>query len=218
LDFQAYNLYVSSGNKHKAQEIVEIAEIVFPQTLGKWKIRAPKSAEEVANSYQGNAQIKMLALAGEIQKETFLPFAVLADDSGLEVSGLDGAPGIYSARYADPSGKNFDANIAKVLFELARFPKNSPQRDGEFRCALSLGFFDRAQDKWNLLEFSSEGKVSGQIECEVQGHTGFGYDPLFFYPPLKKRFSEMSSYEKNEISHRRNAFEAIKIKIRKPHS
>jgi XTP/dITP diphosphohydrolase len=127
----------------------------------------------------------------------------LADDSGLDVDALGGAPGVYSARYAgEPS--NDRANNAKMVRELAGVPPE--RRTARFRCAIALASPERI-----LAE--AEGKIEGVIIDEPRGYNGFGYDPHFFVPSLGKTTAEIAPEHKNSISHRGNALRAIRPAI-----
>ena len=143
---------------------------------------------ETGETLKENAFIK----AETVHKLTGL--ASLADDTGLEVDALGGAPGVYSARYA---GKNatFDDNCMKMLKELEGIPMG--ERTARFRTVIS---FVRSEEKlW------TEGVVEGVILDRKKGDGGFGYDPIFYYPNLKKTFAELQKGEKNNISHRGKA-------------
>ena len=124
---------------------------------------------------------------------------VLADDSGLEVLSLGGAPGVYSARYAalnNSTGNASDAaNNARLLQELA----GKDDRRAQFVCVIAA-----AKDGQTLATFRGEAK--GEILHEPRGHQGFGYDPLFYFPPLGKTFAELPAEEKAHVSHRGQAF------------
>lgn len=124
---------------------------------------------------------------------------VFADDSGLVVPALGGAPGVYSARYAGPAATSAD-KMAKLLREMAG--KRGPERDAYFVCAVALAERGRA------IAVVSD-KVDGEILQEQRGSAGFGYDPLFYFSPLKKAFAELSASEKNEHSHRGKAFRKL---------
>jgi XTP/dITP diphosphohydrolase len=124
---------------------------------------------------------------------------VFADDSGLVVPALGGAPGVYSARYAGSVAKSAE-NIAKLLREMER--KRGSERDAYFACAIALAERGRA------IAIVSD-RVEGQILHEQRGKEGFGYDPLFYFPSLKKTFAELSAGEKNEHSHRGKAFRKL---------
>jgi len=122
----------------------------------------------------------------------------LADDSGLQVQALNDRPGIYSARYAGPDATD-EENIQKLLLELA----GQQNRRARFTAVLALA---RAGQ---LIE-TFTGEVDGLILEEKRGSRGFGYDPVFYYPPLKKTFAELSPAEKNRVSHRARAFSLLR--------
>nr|WP_320145295.1 XTP/dITP diphosphatase [uncultured Anaeromusa sp.] len=127
----------------------------------------------------------------------------LADDSGLEVDALGGAPGVFSARYAG-EGANDTANNAKLLQRLSNV--ESERRTGRFCCALALAFPDG-----RMLE--ADGAVEGRLLMAEKGDGGFGYDPLFFLPELAKTFAELTLAEKNAISHRGKAMVALAVQL-----
>jgi len=124
---------------------------------------------------------------------------VFADDSGLVVPALGGAPGVHSARYAGPSATNAE-RIAKLLGELRG--KTGSHRVAHFVCAIALAKQGRAA------AVVTE-RVDGEIVDSPRGSGGFGYDPVFYYPPLKKTFAELSVDEKNQHSHRGKAFRKL---------
>lgn len=128
----------------------------------------------------------------------------MADDSGLEVDYLNGEPGIYSARYAGEHG-NDKKNNEKLLKELKGVPKE--KRGAQFVCQIVLV-------NENNKYLSIRGEVRGRILEELSGKEGFGYDPLFFYAPLNKTFGELSSEEKNSVSHRACALKELKNRIK----
>jgi XTP/dITP diphosphohydrolase len=127
-----------------------------------------------------------------------LGFPALADDSGLEVDALNKAPGVHSARYAGPNATD-DENNAKLLREM----EGKENRSAAFTCVISI-----AVPSGPALTY--EARCEGLIAESPAGSHGFGYDPVFFYPPLKKTFAELSSEEKNRISHRGKAFAELK--------
>ena len=122
-------------------------------------------------------------------------FSALADDSGLEVDFLGGAPGIYSSRFAG-AGADYQANNRKLLKDLEGVPRE--KRTARFRCFVAL--VDDEGEDW------VEGTIEGFILDECRGESGFGYDPVFFVPEMKRTFAEMLPKEKNAISHRGIAF------------
>ncbi len=149
--------------------------------------------EETGTSFEANARLKAEGISRLTQK------MVLADDSGLMVDALNGQPGVYSARYAGPE-KSDAANNAKLLAELAGKPKE--ERTAHFVTCLVVA----SPHKESLVV---EGQVSGYILEEALGEGGFGYDPLFYYPPLDKSFGQLSASEKNQVSHRSRALQAL---------
>jgi XTP/dITP diphosphohydrolase len=145
-----------------------------------------------------------LKKAREIHQYTQLP--VLADDTGLEVRALGGAPGVKSSRYAGDHASYAD-NVTKLLKEMSPIPKE--QREARFRTVM-VYLDDRHQ-------ITTEGEVQGYILEEIRGRGGFGYDPVFYYPPLKKTFSELSLPEKNSVSHRGQALLKMIKTLREKH-
>lgn len=143
---------------------------------------------ETGNTLKENAFIK----AETVHRLTGLP--ALADDTGLEVDAFNGAPGIYSARYAGADA-TFDDNCQKMLKELHGIPVE--KRTARFRTVIA--FVNGGEKEW------VEGVAEGRIIEEKRGIGGFGYDPIFYYPPLRKTFAELDSVEKNSISHRGKA-------------
>jgi XTP/dITP diphosphohydrolase len=144
-----------------------------------------------------NARLKARALV----EATGIP--AVADDTGLEVAALDGAPGVYSARFAGEHATYAD-NVAKLLDELARLGADAPERrTAKFRCVAMVAYPD-GSDIW------TEGDVAGLIAPAAVGESGFGYDPVF--APLGyqgRTFAQMSAAEKHRISHRGRAFRAL---------
>lgn len=149
---------------------------------------------ESGRTFEENAILKAETIAN------LLKTTVLADDSGLMVDALEGQPGIFSARYAGPE-KNDASNNAKLLANLAQVPKD--KRQAQFYCALAV-----ANPKKETL--TVHGIWEGEIASIPKGEDGFGYDPLFFLPDLNKTAAELSREEKNRLSHRGKALEALK--------
>jgi XTP/dITP diphosphohydrolase len=153
--------------------------------------------EETGNSYLANALLK----ASEVARHTGLP--ALADDSGLEVDALGGAPGIHSARFAGPHRSDRD-NIALLLTRLAAVPES--RRSARFRCVLVVA-------KPDATHISVEGTCEGFITTTAMGEGGFGYDPIFFYPPADRTFAELGQAEKDRFSHRARASEQLREQV-----
>jgi XTP/dITP diphosphohydrolase len=150
--------------------------------------------EETGQTFRENALIKARAAAAAAG------VMALADDSGLEVDYLQGAPGVYSSRFAGP-GKDDRANNNKLLEALEGVPLH--QRGGRFRCVIALVTLQGR-------EFLSEGICEGRIAFQPKGTKGFGYDPLFLIPSLGKTFAELGSDVKNRISHRAQAIRGMR--------
>ena len=158
----------------------------------------PDAVEDGA-TFEQNARIKALHFAALVKGW------ILADDSGLEVDALGGAPGVHSARYA---GRERDdaGNNAKLIAELAGCP--AEQRTARFRCVLALA-------RPGEICLTVEGKVEGVIADQAAGENGFGYDPHFFVPSLGVTLAQLSSERKNQISHRGNAVKALRPALEK---
>ncbi len=159
------------------------------------------SVVEDGLTFEANARKKAEAYSQHVPGET-----VVADDSGLEIDALHGAPGVHSARYAadqpEKADRNTDddANNARVLRELKDVPP--AQRTGRFVCVLAA-----ARDGKVLAAF--RGVAEGIILDKPRGESGFGYDPLFYFPQIKKTFAELSAEEKSKYSHRGAAFHEL---------
>lgn len=178
-------LVFATNNKHKLQEVREIlgsgVEVLSLNDIG-----CNDDIPETADTLQGNALIKARYIYNKFNVNCF------ADDTGLEVEALNGAPGVYSARYA---GENNDseANMQKLLHNLT----GKSNRNAQFRTVIALII--------NGKEILFDGIVKGVITDEKMGNSGFGYDPVFIPEGYSKSFAEMSSEEKNSISHRYRA-------------
>ncbi|MGG0720434.1 XTP/dITP diphosphatase [Robertmurraya massiliosenegalensis] len=149
--------------------------------------------EETGQTFEENAMIKAEAVAKQTGQ------VVIADDSGLIVDALDGAPGIYSARYAGPA-KDDEANMDKLLENLKDVPDE--QRTARFYCALAIAYP-------NGEGITVNGSCEGIILRNRRGSNGFGYDPIFFVNGLGKAMAELEPSEKNQISHRANALKKL---------
>ena len=156
-------------------------------------------------TFEENAKKKAEEIYKFLKNKGEKDFLVLSDDSGLEVDYLNGEPGVYSARYAGEHG-NDSENNKKLLANLKGVPKKD--RGAKFVCQLAM--FDE-EGKY----YTVRGEVKGYILEELTGEGGFGYDPLFFYEPFNKTFGELTSDEKNKISHRGVALKQLKEEISK---
>ena len=192
-------LVVATRNRHKTREIQHVLGPEFRvRDLGAHS--EVSEIRESGTSFEENAKLKALAASRQ------LPALVIADDSGLEVDALGGAPGIYSARYAGANATEKD-KIDKLLRELARVSATENRRRARFRCVVAL-----ARDG-NLLG-TFEGIAEGSIADEARGDSGFGYDPIFIPGGSKQTFGELPTEVKNTISHRAKAIRALADRLR----
>lgn len=192
-------LIIASNNAHKVREIKEILGSYFPSIVTQREVGLTLEVEENGNTFSENAIKKAeetLACATGFE-------AALADDSGLMVDALSGAPGVYSARYAG-EGHDDEANNLKLLREMDAVPEQ--ERTCRFVSAVALA--RRGQPTVCVT-----GACEGKLLRSPVGEGGFGYDPLFFYEPAQLSFAQMDAAQKNEISHRRRALEALKAKL-----
>jgi XTP/dITP diphosphohydrolase len=152
-------------------------------------------AEENASTFAGNARAKALHYAAATGR------LVVAEDSGLEIDALDGAPGVQSARFAATDAPTYPEKFALIYRLLrARGGVNSPAR---FVCALALAEPGR-------IIFEAEGRVEGRIVDPPRGSGGFGYDPIFYYPPFDATLAEVDAARKASVSHRGQAFRRLR--------
>lgn len=179
-------LVVASHNANKIREIKELTAHLDLEVVGVSEIGDFPPVEEDGETFQANAQKKAVTIAALTQE------LVLADDSGLEVDALQGAPGVYSSRFAgEPS--NDQRNNELLLAKLKNVPDE--QRGAQFRCVMALA----SPEGWVKY---SEGVCRGVIIHELKGAQGFGYDPLFLVPEYGLTFAELGPEIKNKISHR----------------
>ena len=183
-------LVIASNNKNKVREIKEILGDRFDAVIPMREAGIELDVVEDADSFMGNARKKAVEAAALLHDD-----AVLADDSGLCVDALGGAPGVYSARYAG-EGHDDAANRKKLLEALSDVPFS--ERNAHFACAMVL-------IRPGCGEINAYGRVDGKILFEERGENGFGYDSLFLYEPENLSFAEIDAERKNAVSHRRNA-------------
>lgn len=192
---------LASNNQKKVSEIKEILKGIEVKSLKDENIFI--DVVEDGKTFEENSKKKATEIAKYLKEKGEKEFIVIADDSGLSVDYLNGAPGIYSARYAGVHG-NDSLNNKKLLEELKDVPLE--KRSASFICFISV-----VNDKEKYIGI--KGEVRGTILEELEGEEGFGYDPLFYYEPYKKTFAQMSSEEKNRISHRGRALDELKKRI-----
>lgn len=193
-------LILATGNLHKVEEFAKLFEdcdvtVVSANTCGGMPL-----VDEDGSTFAENAQIKANALHSVMPNDGAW---VVADDSGLEVDGLNGAPGIYSARYAGTGAKDSD-NLAKLLKALNDMPADL--RRARFRCVLCV-----IDNKGSTAFY--EGSCEGHIATEIYGEGGFGYDPVFIPDGYSQSFAQLGSELKNRISHRARAVQLMRRRL-----
>jgi len=191
-------LIVATRNAHKTREIQRILGPAFTVSDLSAHPEIPDT-RETGKSYEENAILKAVGASGHF------PGLVVADDSGLEVDALGGAPGIFSARYAGENATD-KRNIDKLLGQLARTGAEETKRSARFRCVIALA------RQGELLE-TFEGTVEGTIVERARGLHGFGYDPIFVPCGFEETFAELPPEVKDTISHRAKALRALTTKL-----
>lgn len=184
---------IATHNPGKVKEFKEILEPKGYDVKSLAEIGFTEEIEETGHTFEENAILKAEAVAKAVNK------MVIADDSGLSIDNLGGRPGVYSARYAGEQ-KDDHTNIEKVLSELKGIEKE--QRTARFRCALAVSIPGEETK-------TVEGHVEGYIAEEPRGEYGFGYDPIFIVKDKDKTMAELTSDEKNKISHRADALKKL---------
>jgi len=201
-------LWISTGNAGKLKELAALAKTQLPG-VGEVYAKEAKDVVESAATFAGNARIKAEALAAQLIAEGERDFFVLADDSGLCVDLLGGAPGVYSARYGG-EGADAEKNLQKLLSELAALSIKLEERSAQYCCALCLIQVKNG----NICEdFEALGILPGIIGDRKKGSQGFGYDPIFWQPATLLSYAEISFEEKNKDSHRSRAFENLRAAV-----
>ena len=179
---------IATKNKGKAKDFEALFQPLGFEVVTMFDVAPDMEIEETGTTFEENAVLKAETLAKELN------MIVIADDSGLAVDALDGAPGVYSARYA--GDHDDEANIVKVLEKLAGVPEE--KRTARFMCALAIA--GPEMDTTTVF-----GTCEGIILEEKRGTNGFGYDPIFFVPQQGRAMAELTPEEKGAISHRGNA-------------
>lgn len=189
----------ATGNAGKMKEVREILKDLNVEVLSMKEAGIQADVEENGKTFQENAVIKareIMKISGEV---------VLADDSGLEIDYLNKEPGIYSARYMgeDTSYRIKNANLIERLQGVP-----DEKRTARFVCAIAAAFPDGSVE-------TTEGTIEGRIGYEEKGENGFGYDPIFYVPEFGCTTAELTGEQKNQVSHRGKALEAMKEILRK---
>mgnify|MGYP001393288990 CR=1 FL=1 len=184
---------IATKNKGKAREFERMFQPLGYEVKTLLDYPDIEDVEETGTTFEENARLKAETVSKEIGR------VVIADDSGLIVDALDGAPGVFSARYAGAE-KNDEANIDKVLQNLEGVPEN--ERTARFYCALAVAI--PGQETVTV-----DGTCEGRILSERRGHYGFGYDSIFFVQEFGRAMAELEPAEKSKISHRGNALRKL---------
>ena len=190
---------LASKNKHKLEEISKITEKFGIELILQSQLGIDMDVEENGSTFEENSYIKAKA----VMEATGLP--ALADDSGIAVDALNGEPGIYSARYGFDDSLDDWGRLLLLLKNTENVPDGS--RQAQFVCVITLVMPDGKT-------IQARGEAHGELLRAPIGEGGFGYDPIFYYPPLGKAFAQLSAEEKNRVSHRAVALELFNEKLK----
>ena len=190
-------LYLATNNAHKVEELSAMfeRENLPVEVRSAAEIGGMPEVEETESTFEGNAMLKVMALADRLSEGEY----ALADDSGIEVDALDGAPGIYSARFAGVDATD-GANLVKLMLLISQVPEDN--RGAQFACSLVL-----VDSKGGRKTFSDI--CRGRLIPESRGENGFGYDPAFIPDGYDKTFGELDWTVKSRISHRAKALQQL---------
>ena len=190
---------LASKNRHKLVEISQITEKFDIELVLQSDLGVDIDVEETGTTFEENSLLK----AEAVMKATGLP--ALADDSGIAVDALNGEPGIYSARYGFDESLDDWGRLELLLKNTEDVPDG--QRQAQFVCVITM-----VTPEGQTIQ--ARGEIHGELTREARGENGFGYDPIFYYPPLGKTTAELSSEEKNQVSHRANALKLFYEKMK----
>lgn len=189
---------LASKNPHKMIEFQQILAPLGMEVILESQLGIDVDVEETGTTFEENSFLK----AEAVMKATGLP--AMADDSGIAVDALNGEPGIYSARYGGDPNLDDWGRLELLLKNMENIPDG--QRQGKFVSAITLVYPDGRY-------IQVRGEVAGEIARAPKGPGGFGYDPIFYYPPMGRTFGEVSAEEKNKVSHRANALKLLYEKL-----
>lgn len=189
---------LASKNMHKLREIGEILEQFDIELVLQSELGVDIDVEETGTTFEANSLLK----AEAVMKATGLP--ALADDSGIAVDALNGEPGVYSARYGFDDTLDDWGRLLLLLKNMEQVPDE--KRQAQFVCVITL-----VTPEGQMIQ--ARGEAHGMLLRQAVGENGFGYDPIFFFPPLNKSFAELSPEEKNQVSHRANALKLLYQKL-----
>ncbi len=190
---------LASKNKHKLEEISRITERFGFELVLQGQLGVDIDVEETGTTFEENSLLKAQA----VMEATGLP--ALADDSGIAVDALNGEPGIYSARYGFDDSLDDWGRLELLLKNTENVPDG--QRQAQFVCVITMMTPDGQV-------IQARGEAHGELLRAPIGENGFGYDPIFYYPPLGKAFAQLSPQEKNRVSHRAVALKALNEKLK----
>lgn len=190
---------LASKNKHKLEEISQITKLFDIELILQSELGVDIDVEETGTTFEENSLLKARA----VMEATGLP--ALADDSGIAVDALNGEPGVYSARYGFDESLDDWGRLLLLLENTEHVPDG--QRQAKFVCVISFVTPDGAV-------IQARGEIHGELTRQARGEGGFGYDPIFYYPPLGKTTAEMTPEEKNAVSHRGNALKVFYEKLK----
>ena len=190
---------LASKNKHKLQEISKITEKFGIELILQSELGIDLDVEETGTTFEENSFLK----AEAVMKATGLP--ALADDSGIAVDALNGEPGVYSARYGFDDSLDDWGRLLLLLKNTENVPDG--QRQAQFVCVITMVMPDGKT-------IQTRGEVHGELLRAPAGEGGFGYDPIFYYPPFGKTLAEVSAEEKNQVSHRARALKLFYEKLK----
>ena len=190
---------LASKNRHKLEEISKITEKFDMELVLQSDLGVDIDVEENGTTFEENSFIK----AEAVMKATGLP--ALADDSGIAVDALNGEPGIYSARYGFDESLDDWGRLELLLKNTEHVPDG--ERQAQFVCVITMVTPDGKT-------IQARGEIHGELTREAKGENGFGYDPIFYYPPLGKTTAELEPEEKNAVSHRGNALKVFYEKLK----
>lgn len=190
---------LASKNPHKLVEISKITEQFDMELVMESDVGVDIDVEETGTTFEENSLLK----AEAVMKATGLP--ALADDSGIAVDALNGAPGIYSARYGFDESLDDWGRLLLLLKNMEQVPDGN--RQAQFVCVITL-----VTPEGKVIQ--ARGEAHGELLRQAVGQGGFGYDPIFYYPPLKKSFAQLLPEEKNQVSHRAQALKLFYEKLK----
>lgn len=190
---------LASKNPHKLVEISKITEKFDIELVMESDLGVDVDVEETGTTFEENSFLK----ANAVMQATGLP--ALADDSGIAVDALNGEPGVYSARYGFDDSLDDWGRLQLLLKNTEHVPDG--QRQAQFVCVITL-----VTPQGQVIQ--ARGEVHGELLRAPAGEGGFGYDPIFYYPPYGKSLAEVSPEEKNQVSHRANALKAFYEKLK----